>query len=124
MDETILVTCESAPNIALIKYWGKKNESLILPLNGSISITLDKNVLCTRTSLLLRKNLSDSKKIHIYLNGQKQVFDDSQSSSQQSNEGDLLSRKRFFTMLNKVRENSEKVRTTNKSCPSNRMGGK
>jgi len=28
-------------NIALIKYWGKKNEELILPMNSSLSLTLD-----------------------------------------------------------------------------------
>lgn len=28
-------------NIALIKYWGKKNEELILPINNSLSLTLD-----------------------------------------------------------------------------------
>lgn len=28
-------------NIALIKYWGKKNEELILPMNNSLSLTLD-----------------------------------------------------------------------------------
>src|SRR5699024_9044461 len=28
-------------NIALIKYWGKRNESLILPTNNSLSVTLD-----------------------------------------------------------------------------------
>ncbi len=106
MNEKILVTCESAPNIALIKYWGKKNESLILPLNGSISITLDKNVLCTKTSILLRKSsLNSSKKIQLCLNGSKQEFDDNELSSQHSKEDDLLNRKRFFTMLNKVREN-------------------
>lgn len=29
-------------NIALIKYWGKKDQDLILPMNGSLSLTLDK----------------------------------------------------------------------------------
>jgi diphosphomevalonate decarboxylase len=28
-------------NIALIKYWGKKDETLILPMNNSLSLTLD-----------------------------------------------------------------------------------
>lgn len=28
-------------NIALIKYWGKKDEALILPMNNSLSLTLD-----------------------------------------------------------------------------------
>lgn len=28
-------------NIALIKYWGKRNEALILPTNNSLSLTLD-----------------------------------------------------------------------------------
>ncbi|WP_436884484.1 diphosphomevalonate decarboxylase [Mammaliicoccus sciuri] len=29
-------------NIALIKYWGKADESLIIPMNNSLSVTLDK----------------------------------------------------------------------------------
>ncbi|MFX0124940.1 MAG: diphosphomevalonate decarboxylase [Candidatus Hodarchaeota archaeon] len=29
-------------NIALVKYWGKRNDELILPYNSSISMTLDK----------------------------------------------------------------------------------
>lgn len=28
-------------NIALIKYWGKKNQELIIPMNNSLSLTLD-----------------------------------------------------------------------------------
>lgn len=28
-------------NIALIKYWGKRNEELIIPMNNSLSLTLD-----------------------------------------------------------------------------------
>ena len=28
-------------NIALIKYWGKKDTELILPMNNSLSLTLD-----------------------------------------------------------------------------------
>jgi len=35
------ITCKASPDVALIKYWGKKNEVLRLPMNGSISIVLD-----------------------------------------------------------------------------------
>ncbi|WP_373894735.1 diphosphomevalonate decarboxylase [Virgibacillus natechei] len=34
-------TAKAHTNIALIKYWGKRNESLILPTNSSLSLTLD-----------------------------------------------------------------------------------
>ena len=101
MDERILITCETAPNIALIKYWGKYDESLILPLNGSISITLDRNVLSTKTSLLLLKDNNQSKKIQIWLNGEHQEFND-ETKVTQNGKTDLLNRKRFFSMLNKV----------------------
>lgn len=34
-------TATANPNIALVKYWGKRDEHLILPKNSSISVTLD-----------------------------------------------------------------------------------
>ncbi|MGV3523613.1 MAG: diphosphomevalonate decarboxylase [Candidatus Sericytochromatia bacterium] len=37
-------------NIALIKYWGKRAEGLKLPLNGSLSLTLDQLYTDTRVS--------------------------------------------------------------------------
>ena len=42
-------TAEAQPNIALVKYWGKRDDRLNLPAAGSLSITLD--ALHTRTSL-------------------------------------------------------------------------
>lgn len=39
------------PNIALVKYWGKRDERLALPATGSLSLTLD--VAPTRTSVAL-----------------------------------------------------------------------
>ena len=35
------VTAKAHTNIALIKYWGKRDEGLILPTNNSLSVTLD-----------------------------------------------------------------------------------
>src|SRR5699024_5407017 len=34
-------TAKAHTNIALIKYWGKRDESLVLPTNNSLSLTLD-----------------------------------------------------------------------------------
>ncbi|WP_200411701.1 diphosphomevalonate decarboxylase [Virgibacillus salexigens] len=34
-------TAKAHTNIALIKYWGKRNEPIILPTNNSLSLTLD-----------------------------------------------------------------------------------
>jgi diphosphomevalonate decarboxylase len=34
------VTARAHPNIALIKYWGNRDEALRLPANGSISFNL------------------------------------------------------------------------------------
>ncbi|MCX7521889.1 diphosphomevalonate decarboxylase [Microbacterium sp. STN6] len=39
------------PNIALIKYWGKRDEALVLPMTGSLSLTLD--IFPTTTSVEL-----------------------------------------------------------------------
>lgn len=46
-----------APNIALIKYWGKYHEDLIIPLNASISLTLDANDLSTETRITFSEDL-------------------------------------------------------------------
>ncbi|MRG85706.1 diphosphomevalonate decarboxylase [Salinibacillus xinjiangensis] len=43
-------------NIALIKYWGKRDEALFLPMNSSLSITLDR--FYTTTGVQFCKDLS------------------------------------------------------------------
>ncbi|WP_166986120.1 diphosphomevalonate decarboxylase [Canibacter zhoujuaniae] len=42
-------TAIAHPNIALIKYWGKRDETLMLPAAGSLSMTLDS--VATRTTV-------------------------------------------------------------------------
>lgn len=60
-------TAVAPSNIAFIKYWGKKNEALRLPENGSISMNLS-NLLTTTT---VEFN-PDFKEDEIIINGQKE----------------------------------------------------
>lgn len=43
----MVATAQAQPNIALVKYWGKRDATLNLPATGSMSLTLAS--LCTRT---------------------------------------------------------------------------
>jgi mevalonate pyrophosphate decarboxylase len=40
------------PNIALVKYWGKRDEELVLPVTDSLSMTLDSYPTTTRVTVL------------------------------------------------------------------------
>lgn len=53
-------------NIALIKYWGKKDEALIIPMNNSISVTLEK--FYTETKVTFNDQLTQDQ---FWLNGEK-----------------------------------------------------
>ncbi|CAG9336074.1 unnamed protein product [Blepharisma stoltei] len=46
-------TVKAPTNIALIKYWGKSNEDINLPLNSSISLTVDIEQFFTQTTIEL-----------------------------------------------------------------------
>lgn len=48
-------TAKAHTNIALIKYWGKRDEQLILPMNNSLSVTLDG--FFTETTVHFREDL-------------------------------------------------------------------
>ena len=62
------VEARSPINIALVKYWGKAHSTLIIPTNDSLSITLNKETLCSTT--IIRLLPSCTGKIELILNGE------------------------------------------------------
>src|SRR4026209_817232 len=48
-------TAQASPNIAFIKYWGNRDNTLRIPSNGSISMNLDS--LYTRTTVSFQPSL-------------------------------------------------------------------
>lgn len=63
----MISTVEATPNIAVVKYWGKRDEKLILPTNASISATMDET-LRTRTSVVFSERFKSDE---AWLNGKK-----------------------------------------------------
>ncbi|CAM9245918.1 unnamed protein product, partial [Lampetra planeri] len=45
------VTCTAPVNIAVVKYWGKRDEELVLPINSSLSVTLHQDQLKSTTTV-------------------------------------------------------------------------
>nr|AID51442.1 mevalonate diphosphate decarboxylase [Astragalus membranaceus] len=64
----LMVTAQTPTNIAVIKYWGKRDETLILPVNDSISVTLDPNHLCTTTTVAVSPAFNQDR---MWLNGKE-----------------------------------------------------
>ncbi|MCR4369089.1 MAG: diphosphomevalonate decarboxylase [archaeon] len=64
-------------NIALVKYWGKRDEKLILPTNSSISMTLDK--LHTTTTVEFSPSLKEDQ---IKIDGKKILGEEAKRVSQ------------------------------------------
>jgi diphosphomevalonate decarboxylase len=62
-----IATAIATPNIAFVKYWGNRNERLILPAGGSLSMTLDRTF-TTKTTAYFSEKL---KKDELVLNGKK-----------------------------------------------------
>lgn len=61
-----MVTAQTPTNIAVIKYWGKRDEALILPVNDSISVTLDPAHLCATTTVAVSPSFDQDR---MWLNG-------------------------------------------------------
>lgn len=70
MDNYVNVVTAQAPvNIAVIKYWGKDNEKLKIPINDSLSGTLNTGEMRTITSVYIRDTYLEDK---LVLNGEEQ----------------------------------------------------
>ncbi|KAL9647661.1 hypothetical protein ABK040_015151 [Willaertia magna] len=63
------ITCTSPVNIAVIKYWGKENEEEHIPLNSSLSGTLNQDDLKTITTVQASTDFTEDELI---LNGKKE----------------------------------------------------
>lgn len=82
-------------NIALIKYWGKKDDTLILPMNSSLSLTLD--AFYTETSVAFTAELTADR---FYLDD---LLQDKQQTKKVSSFLDLIRKKYdvpFFAEIN------------------------
>nr|DAD41529.1 TPA_asm: hypothetical protein HUJ06_015852 [Nelumbo nucifera] len=64
----LMVTTQTPTNIVVIKYWGKRDETLILPVNGSISVTLDPEHLCTTITVAVSPSFENDR---MCLNGKE-----------------------------------------------------
>eukprot|EP00048_Salpingoeca_helianthica_P001256 m.47913 g.47913 ORF g.47913 m.47913 type:complete len:396 (-) comp11317_c0_seq2:1687-2874(-) len=62
-------TCTAPVNIAVIKYWGKRDEKLILPINSSLSGTLSMSELHAKTTVAVSSTFA---KDRIWLNGKEE----------------------------------------------------
>ncbi|NWJ03921.1 MVD1 decarboxylase, partial [Crypturellus undulatus] len=63
-----LVTCTAPVNMAVIKYWGKRDTELILPLNSSLSVTLHQEQLRTTTTVAASRAFAEDR---LWLNGEE-----------------------------------------------------
>lgn len=64
-----IVTARAPVNIAVIKYWGKLDESLKIPINDSISGTLNLDEMCATTTVAISDTFQWDE---LWLNGDKQ----------------------------------------------------
>ncbi|KAF7265348.1 hypothetical protein GWI33_021237 [Rhynchophorus ferrugineus] len=68
----LMVTAIAPVNIAVIKYWGKKDAQKNIPINDSISGTLSTDVMYAKTTVYTSSTLEKNR---FWLNGEEQVFE-------------------------------------------------
>ena len=63
------IPVSSPTNIAVIKYWGKREQKLNLPINSSVSVTIDQADLCTTTTVTASGSYPRDR---LWLNGEEE----------------------------------------------------
>lgn len=64
-----VATATCASNIAVIKYWGKRDSKLLLPINSSLSVTLDPLQMGTTTTAAISPDWEGDR---LWLNGKEE----------------------------------------------------
>ena len=70
---SVWVTCTSPVNIAVIKYWGKRDVKLNLPINSSLSGTLSQEHLKTTTTVIASDSFDTDL---LFLNGKQEIINE------------------------------------------------
>ncbi|KAF9284288.1 diphosphomevalonate decarboxylase [Mortierella alpina] len=65
-------TCTAPVNIAVVKYWGKRDTSLILPTNSSLSVTLSQDQLHSKTTIRASADFTSDR---LWLNGTEESIE-------------------------------------------------
>jgi diphosphomevalonate decarboxylase len=92
------VTCSAPVNIAVIKYWGKRDSALLLPTNSSLSVTLSQDDLQSKTTVRVSPDFTSDQ---LWLNGKSQD----------------VQAKRLRNVLNEVRRIRKSMEDTDFSLP-------
>ncbi|GAA6022685.1 hypothetical protein JCM11491_000566 [Sporobolomyces phaffii] len=69
---TFEATCTAPVNIAVVKYWGKRDTKLILPTNSSLSVTLSQDDLRSRTTARALADTTTTGGDRLWLNGHEE----------------------------------------------------
>ena len=73
MSNMKFVTALAPVNIAVVKYWGKRDEARILPINDSVSVTLSGDQMHAKTTVCASPDFEADR---IWLNGREAVIPD------------------------------------------------
>ncbi|KAJ3414591.1 diphosphomevalonate decarboxylase [Chytridiales sp. JEL 0842] len=92
------VTCSAPVNIAVIKYWGKRDPALLLPTNPSLSVTLSQDDLQSRTTVRVSPNFASDA---LWLNGKPQD----------------INAKRLRNVLTEIRKARKELEDTDPTLP-------